>query len=94
MARSIVWLVALLAGILAGTADRVGAETSAHAFAFTSIEGEALPLAAYAGRPVLVVNTASMCGYTCQYAGMQRVWSTWRAGGVVVLGVPANDFGG
>ena len=94
MARSIVWLVALLAGILAGTADRVGAETSAHAFAFTSIEGEALPLAAYAGRPVLVVNTASMCGYTYQYAALQRLWSTYRARGLVVLGVPSNDFGG
>jgi len=94
MARSIVWLVALLAGILAGTADRVSAETSAHAFAFTSIEGKALPLAAYAGRPVLVVNTASMCGYTYQYAALQRLWSTYRARGLVVLGVPSNDFGG
>ena len=43
---------------------------------------------------MLVVNTASMCGYTYQYAALQRLWSTYRARGLVVLGVPSNDFGG
>jgi glutathione peroxidase len=93
MARSIAWLLALLAGVLCVASQEARAETSAHAFTFTSIEGDALPLAAYAGRPVLVVNTASMCGYTYQYAALQRLWSTYRERGLVVLGVPSNDFG-
>lgn len=94
MTRSIIWLMTLLAGILGSTAHRLHAAGSAHEFAFTSIEGDALSLADYAGRPVLVVNTASMCGYTYQYAALQRLWSTYRARGLVVLGVPSNDFGG
>ena len=48
----------------------------------------------FAGRAVLVVNTASMCGYTYQYAALQRLWATYRDRGLVVLGVPSNDFGG
>jgi glutathione peroxidase len=67
---------------------------SAHQFAFTSIEGEPLPLSPFAGRPLLVVNTASMCGFTYQYAALQRLWSAYRDRGLVVLGVPSNDFGG
>ncbi|MGD9507308.1 MAG: glutathione peroxidase [Geminicoccaceae bacterium] len=94
MARSGIWLLALLAGVLCVSPQRVHAEASAHAFTFTSIEGDALPMAAYAGRPVLVVNTASMCGYTYQYAALQRLWSAYRGRGLVVLGVPSNDFGG
>jgi glutathione peroxidase len=68
--------------------------TSAHAFGFVSIKGEPLPMAGFAGRPVLVVNTASMCGYTYQYAALQRLWSAYGDRGLVVLGVPSNDFGG
>jgi glutathione peroxidase len=64
----------------------------AFAFAFTAIEGGPLPLARYAGRPLLVVNTASQCGYTYQYAALQRVWERYRGRGLVVLGVPSNDF--
>lgn len=66
----------------------------AHAFSFTSIDGEAMPLADFAGKAVLVVNTASRCGYTPQYEGLQSLWETYRDKGLVVLGVPSNDFGG
>ena len=66
---------------------------SAHDFDFTSTDGEALPLAEYRGKPVLVVNTASECGFTPQYAGLQSLWTSYRGRGLVVLGVPSNDFG-
>ncbi|WP_413203591.1 glutathione peroxidase [Rhodospirillum sp. A1_3_36] len=69
------------------------AET-AHDFTFESIDGSPLPLKAWAGRPVLVVNTASRCGFTPQYEGLQALWQRYRDQGLVVLGVPSNDFGG
>ena len=65
----------------------------AHRFSCVSIDGEPLPLAAWRGRPVLVVNTASYCGYTPQYAGLEALWRRYRDRGLVVLGVPSNDFG-
>ena len=66
---------------------------SAHDFAFPAIEGGELPMKAWAGRPVLVVNTASFCGYTSQYRELEAVWRRYRDRGLVVLGVPSNDFG-
>ena len=66
---------------------------SAHEYGFVSIDGGDLPLAAWRGRPVLVVNTASFCGYTPQYKGLEALWRGYRDRGLVVLGVPSNDFG-
>jgi glutathione peroxidase len=66
---------------------------NAHGFEFTAIDGGALPLAAWQGKPVLLVNTASFCGYTPQYAGLEALWRQYRDRGLVVLGVPSNDFG-
>jgi len=67
---------------------------NAHDFRFTAIEGGALPLSKFKGKAVLVVNTASRCGFTPQYAGLQALWRAYRERGLVVLGVPSNDFGG
>ncbi|HTZ35238.1 MAG TPA: glutathione peroxidase [Stellaceae bacterium] len=69
------------------------APDTAHRFAFAGLDGGALPLAAWAGRPVLVVNTASYCGYTPQYRDLEALWRQYRDRGLVVLGVPSNDFG-
>ena len=66
---------------------------SAHQFEFTSIDGEALPLKRFRGHPVLIVNTASECGFTPQYKGLQSLWRNYKGKGLVVLGVPSNDFG-
>jgi len=85
--------IALLA-VLAGPAAAAGLSGTAHDFSFTAIEGGALPLAQYKGKVVLVVNTASRCGFTPQYEGLQDVWERYRERGLVVLGVPSNDFGG
>ena len=67
---------------------------SAFAFNFESLEGKPMPLSEFAGRPMVVVNTASKCGFTPQYAGLEALWRANRDRGLVVLGVPSNDFGG
>jgi glutathione peroxidase len=67
---------------------------SAHEFAFRTIEGESLPLTRFRDKVVLVVNTASKCGLTPQYDGLERLYTEYKDRGLVVLGVPCNQFAG
>jgi glutathione peroxidase len=67
---------------------------SAYAFSFPALAGGDIRLAEYAGRPLMVVNTASLCGYTPQYAGLQQLWTEFHGRGLMIVGVPSNDFGG
>jgi glutathione peroxidase len=67
---------------------------SAYDFSFRMIDGGEFPLSQWRGRPVLVVNTASECGYTPQYRDLEALWRRFRDQGFVLLGVPSNDFGG
>lgn len=67
--------------------------TTAHDFDFKSIDGAALPMSKFKGKAVLVVNVASQCGLTPQYSGLEALWKDKAAKGLVVLGVPANNFG-
>lgn len=59
----------------------------------TRIDGSPASLADYAGNVILLVNVASACGLTPQYAGLEKLYQTYRKGGLMVLGFPANDFG-
>jgi glutathione peroxidase len=65
---------------------------SAFDFSFERLEGGPLSLAEFRGRALLVVNTASFCGFTRQYAALQRLHERHEARGLTVLGVPSNDF--
>jgi glutathione peroxidase len=92
MTRPPAWLAATTLWLCALTTPAASAP-SAHQFAFTSIDGERLPMSDFAGKVVLVVNTASLCGFTYQYTALQELWESQREHGLVVLGVPSNDFG-
>lgn len=67
---------------------------NAHDFTFKLLSGETLPLKDFAGKAILVVNTASECGFTPQYEGLEKLWRANKDKGLVVLGVPCNQFGG
>ena len=66
---------------------------TAYAFSFKALDGGDIRLAEYTGRPMLIVNTASLCGYTPQYAGLQELWTEFHDRGLTIIGVPSNDFG-
>jgi glutathione peroxidase len=67
---------------------------TAYAFSFAGLEGDAIRLSDFAGKPIMVVNTASLCGYTPQYAGLEQLYVRFHDRGLVMIGVPSNDFGG
>jgi glutathione peroxidase len=62
-------------------------------FAMKSIDGQPASLAAYKGKAVLIVNVASQCGYTPQYTGLEALYRKYKDKGLVLVGVPANNFG-
>ncbi|MCS7025751.1 MAG: glutathione peroxidase [Bryobacteraceae bacterium] len=72
----------------------VSAASSVHDFSPKSIDGKVTPLSNYKGKVLLIVNVASRCGYTPQYAGLESLYQKYKDRGLVVLGFPANNFGG
>ena len=92
-------VLAALAGLGAAAAPRlVLAETAmsrvtAYAFSFPALAGGDIRLADFASHPFIVVNTASLCGYTPQYGGLQELWTQFHDRGLMIIGVPSNDFG-
>lgn len=66
---------------------------TAHEFQAVAIDGADVDLSTYAGKVLLIVNVASRCGFTPQYAGLQQLWRDYRERGLVVLGFPCDQFG-
>ena len=71
--------------------------TNVHAniynFSFTSIEGKKINLKEFKGKPILIVNTASLCGFTYQYSDIEALHKKYKKDGLIVIGIPSNDFG-
>jgi len=90
-------LTSMLAGLgLARTrmayAQAAMTKVTAYAFSFAALAGGEIRLADYSGRPVLVVNTASLCGFTPQYAGLQQLWTEFHDRGLMIVGVSLQRF--
>ncbi len=81
-------LVALLGSTL------MAAEKNIYDFSLNSIDGQPTPLSAFKGKVVLLVNVASRCGYTPQYSALEAIYEKYKGQGLVVVGIPANNFGG
>jgi glutathione peroxidase len=80
-------------GANAGSGGSTGAAETAWDFSFTSIDGKPMPLSDFRGKVLLVVNTASFCGFTKQYKALQELHAKYEGQGFAVIGVPSNDFG-
>ena len=71
-----------------------GREITAHDFSFIDIYGENFPLARPSPKLLLIVNTASHCGFTGQYAGLEEIWQNYQSSGLLVIDVPSDNFAG
>ena len=86
--RKLLVLLALVGTTLMAT------EKTIYDFTLNSIDGQATPLSNFKGKVVLLVNVASRCGYTPQYTALESIYEKYKSRGFVIVGIPANNFGG
>lgn len=85
-------LILLLGGFM--QMNTAQASSTIYGHKVKGIDGKEVDLAQYKGKTLLIVNTASQCGYTKQYDGLEALYSKYKGKGLVVMGFPSNDFGG
>ena len=79
--------------IIIGIAMINKVNANAYKFSFNSIDGKIVNLKDFKGKPILIINTASLCGFTNQYADIELLYDNYKENGLVVIGIPSNDFG-
>ena len=84
----------LLLCLLIGAVAVMAEGKNVYDFTLNSIDGQPAPLAAYKGKVVLLVNVASRCGFTPQYTALESIYEKYKDRGFVIVGIPANNFGG
>ena len=93
MLKQIKVIILIIMISLFGSKLSANYEKLAYDFKFKDLDGSTLSLSEYEGKVIVVVNVASQCGFTSQYEDMQEIWERYQKKGVVILGVPSNDFG-
>tara|TARA_B100001123_G_C15105569_1_gene945329 strand:- start:482 stop:1033 length:552 start_codon:yes stop_codon:yes gene_type:complete len=93
MLRILKIFILLIMITFAGNNVNADYESLAYDFKFKDLDGSPLNLSEYKGKVIVVVNVASQCGFTSQYEDMQKVWEKYQSKGIVMLGIPSNDFG-
>jgi len=87
-------VAASMTGAFAATPEAPVGVKTAYDINMTTIDGKPMPFSQYKGKVLLVVNTASFCGFTPQYEALEKAQTTYRAKGFTVIGVPSGDFMG
>ena len=85
---ALILMMTFFTTIVEGNYDKI-----AYDFNFNDLDGSNLNLSEYKDKVIVVVNVASQCGFTKQYEGMQTIWEKYESKGIIMLGVPSNDFG-
>ena len=84
----LIMIMSLFSTNVSGNYDKL-----AYDFNFNDLDGSLLNLSEYKNKVIVVVNVASQCGFTSQYEDMQKIWEKYQEKGIVMIGVPSNDFG-
>lgn len=93
MKKTLVIIMALFSILSGGAANANEPEKNAYDFVFKKIEGGDMPLAEFKGKVLMVVNTASHCGFTGQYEDLQKLYAEYQSKGLEIIAVPSADFG-
>ena len=93
MLKTIKTLIFFLIITIMGTSVNADNSKLAYDFEFKDLDGSTIKLSEYKNKVIVIINVASQCGFTNQYEDMQKIWEKYQSKGIVILGVPSNDFG-
>ncbi len=93
MFKTIKTLIFFLIITIMGTSVNADNNKLAYDFEFKDLDGSTIKLSEYKNKVIVIINVASQCGFTNQYEDMQKIWEKYQSKGIVILGVPSNDFG-